>query len=362
MTSNRPVRRILLIRLSHLGDVLHALPVFHGLRRTYPEARIAWAVQPEYAELLRPLPGLSAVLPFARREGWRAWWKLRGELRRFQPDWSVDAQGNWKSAGVAFLSRARRRSGLAPPDMREPSAAWVTRDRAPVFCADNGEHAIDRNLHLAAHVCGMDVDSLRSLLPRDWLQLKAVERTTGRKRWRERMGEAPHRPVILQVAAPGDVRAWPVDHQRELLRGLEARGHDVLVLSGPGEKDLGARLAQEFAESPRLHHWVGQNSLRELTGALHAAAECEATMISCDSGPLHMGAVCGLRVIGLAGPQDPARTGPWPVPGPESPHLALRTELDLDCAPCLSRTCSRPDGVACMEQLTPDQVLAALGD
>ena len=64
-------RRILLVRLSHLGDVVHALPVYHALRRAFPEARVAWAVQEEYAELLEPLPGLTRTFRFERRGGWR---------------------------------------------------------------------------------------------------------------------------------------------------------------------------------------------------------------------------------------------------------------------------------------------------
>ncbi len=357
---NLPVRRILLIRLSHLGDVLHALPVFHGLRRTYPEARIAWAVQAEYAAMLQPLPGLSAVLPFARRDGWRAWWKLRGQLKEFQPQWTVDAQGNWKSAGVAFLSKAKRRTGFAAQDMRESAAAWVANDPAPPWNQAAGQHAIDRNLHLAAYVCDTDRAGLRSLLPRDWLQLKAVERTTGRKHWRERMGPNPKRPVILQLAAEGDVRAWPIEHQRRLLHELDAQRRDVLVLSGPGETELGKQFAREFESHVHLHHWVGQNSLRELAGAFRAAGDAGASLISCDSGPMHMGTLCGLRVIALAGPQDAARTGPWPVPGADSPHLALRNAQPLACAPCLSRKCSQTGGPVCMEQLAPEQVLQVL--
>lgn len=354
-------RRILLVRLSHLGDVLHALPVFHALRRAYPEARLAWAVQREFADLVQPLPGLARTLCFDRRGGLRAWVRLRREMLEFRPDWTVDAQGNLKSAMVSVLSAAGRRTGFHASDVRERGAAWALNDRAAPWPAGDARHAIDRNLHLAAHIAGTTAAQVLQALPEDWLQLRAVERTTGRKRWREHMGEHPARPLILQLAAPGDVRAWPVEHQLQLLRELDRRGRDVLVLSGPGEAQLGARVARELEGLGHLHHWVGQNSLRELTATLRAAGEAGATMVSCDSGPLHVAAASGLRCVVLAGPQDEERTGPWPPPGsPGSPHAVAAAREGLDCAPCFKRHCTQTNGVLCMERVTPAALLELL--
>src|SRR5262249_19112540 len=115
--------RILLVRLSHLGDVVHALGVFHALHAAYPRAEIGWAIQPAFAGLLEGLPGLARVLVFERRGGLAAWLALRRELARFRPDWTVDAQGNAKSGAVAWLSRAPRRVAPARADWQEPWAA-----------------------------------------------------------------------------------------------------------------------------------------------------------------------------------------------------------------------------------------------
>ena len=105
--------RILLVRLSHLGDVVHALPVFHALRAARPRARIAWVVQREFAGLLDGLPGLERAIHFARRGGARAWLDLRAELCAFAPTLAVDAQGNLKSAMTLLTCGAPRRVGLA---------------------------------------------------------------------------------------------------------------------------------------------------------------------------------------------------------------------------------------------------------
>lgn len=349
-------RRILLVRLSHLGDVVHALPVYHALRRGFPEARIAWAIQPEFAELVEALPGLTRTFLFERRAGWRAWPRLARALRAFEADWTVDVQGNLKSAVVTWLSRAPRRSGWDRGDWRESLGAGVLDDSAPP-CGPDALHAVDRARHLARHL----VPGADAYLPEDWLELGEVERTTGRKLWRERFGEDLTAPVVVQLAAPGDVRAWPVRSQVALLRELSARGRDVLALSGPGEAELGARLERELANESRVRHWVGQRGLRKLAGFLRAGAEHDARFVTCDSGPQHVAAACGLAVVGLAGPQDERRTGPWPPPSASSPHRVVRAAEPLECAPCLARTCRLPEGPLCMERLAVADVLAALG-
>jgi len=143
--------RILLVRLSHLGDVVHALPVFHALRRAHPSARIAWAVEPEFAPLLAGLPGLERTIRFARRKGARAWLELAAELATFAPTWVVDAQGNLKSAAVSLCAPSARRSGLHPRDWRERAGARALHDW-PERPAAAPVHAVDRMLALARHV------------------------------------------------------------------------------------------------------------------------------------------------------------------------------------------------------------------
>lgn len=353
-------RRILLVRLSHLGDVLHALPLFHALRSAYPEARIAWAVQPEHADLLEGLPGLTRLLRFERDGGWRAWPRLWRELRAFRPDWTLDAQGNLKSAAVTRLSGAPRRTGWDASDWREGAGAWVVNDRAPAL-TESPVHAVERVLHLAAHATGLGRDGVLGTLPADWLGLEEARRSAGERQWRERLGEGSAPRVVLQLAAPGDVRAWPVEHQLTLLRELAAAGCEVLALSGPAEADLGARVEAELAGEERVHHWVGQRGLRRLAAFLQAGAAAGAHFVGCDSGPLHLAWVAGMPVVGLAGPQDERRTGPWSPVDTSSPHRVVRTREPLTCTPCLSRRCAHEKGPVCMTGLQPADVLAALG-
>jgi len=359
-------QRIVIVRLSHLGDVVHALPVYHALRARYERARIAWVVQPEFAELVRALPGLDRVIEFGRRDGARAWWRLHRALRAFAPELAVDAQGNVKSAAATWLTRARRRIGLHAGDWREPIGARVLTEHAPRAAAERTSgrepHALDRMIALARHVGAGPARFDPALSP--------SERERGRELARDRLRGRD--PVVLFLADPSDPRAWPIEHYAELARRLGDEGRGVLVLSGPAEAALGARLERELGTSETRHHWVGQRGLRDLAAFFAAAAERGARFVGGDSGPMHLAVASGLPVVALAGPQSHWRTGPWPPPpdpasdpvvdpAPGAPaHRVVRSTVELECAPCLARRCRHPDGPVCMTTLDPDRVRTAL--
>ncbi len=361
--------RILLVRLSHLGDVVHALPVFHALRRSRPQARIAWAVQAEWAPLVDGLAGLERTLHFDRRGGPRSWLELHSELACFAPTLAVDAQGNLKSALVTLSSGAPRRVGLHPRDWREPAGALVLTERAPAAGgSESVVHAVARMQALARHVAGLGPGEPLRADP----ALSPEETAHGAEELARRCGglDDTQPPLaIVQLARAGDVRSWPAGHFAKLALDLLARDQRVLLLSGPEEEPLGRELEQRLPASERLCHWVGQRGLRELAGVFTAAARAKARLIGCDSGPLHLAAACGLPVIALCGPQDPRRTGPWPLPDSlagqpvgslPSPHRVVQARSSPPCAPCRSRVCTHPLGPVCMRELEPELVLQAL--
>lgn len=351
-------QRILLVRLSHLGDLVHALPVFHVLRRAAPHARIAWAVQPEFAPLLSGLPGLERTIPFERREGWRAWRRVRAELARFAPELAVDAQGNWKSAAVCALSGARTRLGLARADWREPSASWACNARAG---AAAGAHALDRMQALIDRIERGEEHAPRAADARalDFeLGLSEAELAQGERdcaRWLPRAAAAP---LILQLGAEGDPRSWPRARVRELAELAAQAQLPLLLLSGPQERELGAALEAELGAHELRAHWVGQSGLRALAAFFRAAERRGARLACADSGPAHLAAAVGLPVIALEGPQDASRTGPWPRE-PHGPHRALRARVQPSCAPCFARRCTHAQGPVCMSELEPRALLAA---
>ena len=344
-------QRILLVRLSHLGDVVHALGVFHSLHDAYPQARLAWAVQPEFAELVRALPGLERVLVFERLAGWRAWPRLARELRAFAPDLVVDAQGNLKSAAVALLSRAPRRAGPARADWRERSGALVLNDPAP---RAQGPHAMDRMLALARHVAPG-----AAWPPRLDPAVAPGERAAAASLLDQRLPGAGPGDVLLKLSSAEDVRGWSVAGWCELAEALLAQGRRVLVLAGPAERVEGRQVGERLGARPGLDVWVEQSGLRELAALLEEAARRGLSYVGCDSGPLHLAAAVGLPVVALCGPTDAARTGPWPPEG-AGPHRVVRARRAPECAPCLARRCTHPEGPVCLSRIPAADVLAAL--
>ena len=337
-------RRILLVRFSHLGDVVCALPLFHAVRASYPGARIAWATQTQFAPLIEGLPGLERVIRFERGAGIKAIFDLCRELRAFEPDLSIDAQGNWKSGLAAFSSGAPIRLGLHPRDWRETSARHLATDQA---APARGPHALQRAVALAEHLTGEAPPRQDPVVHAE--ELKAAEALLDQ----HVPGNRPF--LIVHLSRPGDPRSWPEARYRDLAREAARLNLETLFLSGPDESDMGERLK---VEEPSLRHWVGQHGLRELAAVFTAAARRGAHLLACDSGPMHLAAACDLPVTVLAGPQDARATGPmaW---GPM--HSALRSPLPPACAPCKLRSCNHPRGPVCMSDLSAERALNALG-
>lgn len=326
-----------------------ALPLFHALREAYPAAEIGWALQGEFAGLIEPLPGLQRVFRFDRRGGLGAWRRLRRELRAFGADWAVDAQGNLKSAAATWCSGAARRVGLAPEEWRERLGARVLTDAAP----PSGEaHAVARTRALARYVAPAE-DA-----PRFDPGLSEAERALGREELGRLLAGPADGVRVLYLGRERDVRAWAPGSFEQIARRLSAAGTPVLVISGPHEEGDGLLLARRLAGSG-AGHWVGQRDLRRLAAVLAAAAEAGGALLACDSGPMHLACSVGLRTVCLHGPTDPARTGPW-TPGGVSPATALRARSAPDCAPCLARRCTHPQGPVCMSGIAVEDALVAL--
>ncbi|MFT5290043.1 MAG: heptosyltransferase-1 [Planctomycetota bacterium] len=336
--------------------------VFHALHAAYPQAEIAWAIQPEFAGLLKGLPGLTRVIHFQRHGGWRAWAPLRRSLREFAPDLAVDCQGNMKSAAVMWASGARRRVGLAKVDWREPAGCRVLSERAKPLDGKE-KHGVDRMVALVRHLVPTSDAPLRMDVA-----LSEEELSQGRAVLEEFLPSssddhgAPTSPsVIVHLSSGVDIRGWQLDRWKALVQRLLDDGQRVLLLSGPGEESVGQTLEERLPVSDQLRHWVGQRGLRPLVAVFSAAAERGMAMLGCDSGPAHLAAASGLPVVLLAGPQDPDRTGPWPI-GADSPHRVVQARDQPSCQPCLERSCNHSRGPICMSGIEVADVCSALAE
>jgi lipopolysaccharide heptosyltransferase I len=286
------MQRLLVLRLSALGDVIHTIPAVVALRAAMPDADISWIVEGPYAELVGVVSGVRAVPVRLKRWSRRPVQfrrDMRGALRAIRGcDVSIDFQGLVKSAGIGWLSHAPDRYGFAAEAIRERAALVFLNKRIAV---DQTRHVIDWNLQLAAAVA----PNLQPVEV-DWSAFPAdpggnLEQYRGR--------------IVLLPGAGKPAKQWPPDRFRE----LTARYPDRTVVAwGPGERALAQSIGGAVAP---------ETNLRELAWLLKHAA----VVVGGDTGPLHLAAALGARVVGLYGPTDPRRNGPYGQPGSVIDHF-----------------------------------------
>jgi lipopolysaccharide heptosyltransferase I len=338
------LRRILLIKPSALGDVVHALPVAATLHRRYPNIRLDWLVEEEAADIVRDHPAISAVVVSGRRRWLR---QLRGvrqiaptlgevarfvaDLRRRRYDAVLDLQGLFKSALYVMATGARIRVGFA--EGREGSP-WVLTHR--IAAPPQPVHAADRYLALAAAVGATEPvrEYAIALTPQALAVAESVLARCARPR------------VILHPSARWRTKLWEVERWRELAASLLADGLGVMITGGQEDGRMAAQIGAGLVPAPLS--LAGRLSLKELAAVLGGAD----LMVTVDSGPMHMAAAMGTPVVALFGPTDPRRTGP----------LGAGTVLQrpLPCSPCLQRGCQIADVNRCMRDLSVAEVLTAV--
>lgn len=337
----REFRRILLIKPSALGDVVHTLPILVKLRARYPQAQIDWLVTPENADLVRHHPALSNAVLFPRRtfaRFGRDWTATRGmlgllaQLRRTRYDLVVDLHGQARSALFALATGSKHRVGFAK--CRE--GAWLAYShRIPVPSMEH--HAVDRSLWLAP-LLGLDdaPPDFTIHLPAD------IEAKTAARLADLRLDRKP-----LAILAPGTVwetKHWPPDRFAEVARHLLADGYGVALIGAGGDKP---RCEVVASACPAVCDLSGRTSLAELVALIRRAALC----VTNDSGSMHLAVALGRPVVSVFGPTNPVRTGPY-----RRPEAVVRA--DLACSPCYLRTLRRcPHNHRCMTDVSPEMVL-----
>ena len=327
--------RILLVKLSSFGDVLHALPFLEALRAAYPDARITWLVEAAYAPLLTGHPALDEVWVAPRlRPGEFLSGPNPARLRtllkqlRAQPiDLVVDVQGLLKSAIWVALAKSPRKVGY--DRTRELSYLALT-ERVPPF--DPEAHAVRRYLNLA-HYLGAPPAP-----PRFRLNLDAAVDISAL------LPAADDRPlVVLHPGARWATKLWPAESWARLAAHLHGRGLQVAITGSAADQELVASII-ELTQTPIIN-LAGRTSLAELAGVLRRAR----LAVTTDTGAMHLAAALGTPLVALFGPTAPWRTGPF-----GEGHQVVRQ--DLACSPCFQRRCPAP---RCLSDLTPDLVAAA---
>ncbi|MBQ7515889.1 MAG: glycosyltransferase family 9 protein [Schwartzia sp.] len=335
---------ILIIKLSAIGDVIHALPVSHAIKETFPEARTTWVVEPPARELLEGNPYIDDILLFEKKKFKES---LGGFVRNFGPfrrrlragrfDIALDLQGLGKSAAIAWFSGAPRRLGTC--NMRELS----DHISHPVIGPHAKGHIVERYLDVARAI-GCRVDKV--VFP---VVLSEREQTLAIRILEQ--GGVPQgaRYAVLVPGANWPNKRWPAKSFAALADWLyDQELIPVLVGGGPVDENRAAEIEAQ-AKLPPVN-LTGRTSLRQLAAILSNAA----VTVGGDTGPVHLAA--GLRVptVMIMGPTDANRNGPY-----DQSQNAI--EVTRPCRYCWKRAC--PKGLDCLASIPVERVteqLAAL--
>lgn len=336
------VRRILLIKPSSLGDVVHALPTLAALRRRFPDRHIAWLVEEEVAGVILGHPLLDRVLVSGRKRWQRALRRpgslmpvlrealsFARELRAGRYDLVIDLQGLLKSGLLLPLTRARYRVGFAKA--REGGRLFLTH---AVVCPD-GLHAVDRYL-LCASLLGAEKEPVEFFLPTAPSDEARAESLLAQ------VGPGPR--VVLHAGARWRTKLW----EPEQFAGLgdllaEKLGAAILLTGSEADVPLTRRIGALMRSRPV--ELAGRTGLKELAALLKRVE----LMVTVDSGPMHMAAALGTPLVALFGPTDPRRTGPY---GGDPVILQKK----LPCSPCLKRHCQIEEDRLCMRLIAVEEV------
>lgn len=331
--------KIAIVKLSSLGDVVHALPVARALRRARPEARITWIVEAREHAILRDHPDLDEVIPVDTRRwrrlirrptGARQVWDKVGRLRervgRAGFDVAIDLQGLIKSGVLTAYTGAPLRIGFSRAYCREGLNALFTNRR--VTPPSTAAHVVEQNLALLGP---LDIPSAPP-------EFHLPARPEAERRMDEALAEIGLKPRDRLVALnPGAGRAekqWPVERFRALAERLGAEaGARVLLLWGPDEIHMARQIRAGLSARVVL---APPTDLDELTAVLRRVS----LMVAGDTGPLHLAAALGTPALGLYGPTRAARNGPYGshcrgLQSPDGTMAGLSTEAAFAAAQAL---------------------------
>ncbi|MGB9405840.1 MAG: glycosyltransferase family 9 protein [Candidatus Acidiferrales bacterium] len=286
--------RFLIVRLGSLGDIVHTLPAAAALRDTFPSAQIDWVVEAKWRALLEGNADLNRVIILDRsRAG--SFFSVRRALSESHYATAIDFQSLYKSAYLARGARAKETLGFDWSASREKLATLLyTRRVHP-----SGTHKVEHNLSLA-EAAGAKRGEPRFPLPV----------STDAEAWAER--ELRERNLTdFFVMSPGGgwrSKCWPAERYAQFHREIFSRlGWRGVVSFGPGEENLAKQVLESGAPGDRNRPLLLPMHLTQLMSVLRRAK----FMVAGDTGPLHLAAALGTPVIGLYGPTDPARNGPY---------------------------------------------------
>jgi len=329
------IARLLVVKTSSIGDVIHALPVVQAIKEAAPHLTLGWVVRRRCADVLRGNPCIDHLYVMPDKPTLGELRALRIELKAGRYDVALDMQGLLLSGLVTRLSGAPVRVGW--DRNREANALFLTHPVIPGKV--QGRHEIDL-LYGFAEALGVRA-AHPEFTPQPYLAAEGMGRA------QEWLSGLPHPRVALNVGASRAYKRWPTERWTTVAQALTESGSGVVFI---GDKNDGETVA---LITPTLTggflNLAGETTLRELASVL---AACD-LLVTADTGPMHLAVAVGTPVVALFGATDPARHGPY----------GARNVVLRDPAPGAVISGRRPTdevGAACMTRITPDDVMAAV--
>jgi lipopolysaccharide heptosyltransferase I len=329
--------KILILKPSSLGDVIQALPVLRLLKLHWPESEIHWWIDSSLAPLLEGDRDLAGIVRFERRrwaspQHWPEMFHSVQWMRAQNFDLVIDLQCLARSGAFAWLANGKTLVGL--DEVREGARGFYD---IAVRRASWHTHAVDWYL-----------ETLRALnVPVhwkfDWIPPRPEVAVALKQKWLFDSG----RWIAIQPGARWLNKRWPVEHFSEVVRQWSSMDSDIrfAILGGSDDRELGAAIAK--ISPARSLDLTGKLSLPEMIEALRVSA----LMITNDTGPMHVAAALGKPVVGIFGPTEPRRTGPYG-------QLQNSLQGSLPCIPCMKPYCTYVQPMECLKMISPAMVLA----
>lgn len=338
-------KKFLIIKLSSLGDVVHALPFLGTLRKNFPSAHIAWAAEEKCKDVLYRNPDLDELI-VVRSKKWR---KDRDRqslrelldfvrlLRQRRFDTVFDLQGLIKSGLIAYLSKAPLRIGFHPRDCRERLNVWFT-NRKGAFIG-KGRHVVDKNLSLLNEV------GARAFVKEFPLAVPAEAEAYIADYFKANPGLASGPLAAINPGVGFQTKRWELKRFAQLADRIAGElGCNVLLTWGPGEEGLVKTISANMRQKCHVAPPTGIHQSIALLRRMHL-------FVSCDTGPLHLCAALNVPTVSIFGPTDPARNGPYG-------NIHETVHKTLPCSFCYKRKC--PTHNECMDQVSVEQAFAAV--
>jgi len=328
--------KILILKPSSLGDVIQALPVLRLLKLHWPDSEIHWWIDTAFAPLLEHDPDLAGTVHFERKRWgklihWPEMIRSIQWLRARHFDLVIDLQCLARSGAFAWLTRGEFLIGLDEP--REGARGFYD---IAVPRASFGTHAVDWYLSV------LDWLKVPVHFNFPWLPVQPAVAAAVQQRW----STNGKRWVILQPGARWDNKRWPVEYFAALVKAMGGEYADVqfAILGGKDDQPLGAVISQAAPE--RCLNLCGQTTLPEMVEWVRLSH----LMVTNDTGPMHVAAALNKPMVGIFGPTEPHRTGPYR-------HLESVIRVDLPCSPCLKSHCTFEKPLECLKAISPALVL-----